>query len=139
MAITTVQEIRLAVGDTDVSLPLLTDDVYQFYLDKFSGSIPRATMSAATAILMYMSQRSSDSSVDIFSFKDSKACASYIEALKLILRDPSMNPLYNTAGMYASGISVSDIEANNANSDNVGSLNVFNSINQSTQYTSVGF
>jgi hypothetical protein len=138
MAISAIQECRLSVGDNDPALPLLADEVYQFYLDKYSGSVSRASMDAARAILMQLSMRT-DESVDVFSFKSSSSTRTYMESLKMFLRDPSMNPLYNTAGMYASGISVSDIEANNANSDNVGSLNVFNSINQSTQYTSVGF
>jgi len=135
MAITPIQEIRLAVGDTDPALPLLTDEVYQFYLDKQNQSTARASMDAARAILMYMAQRSSDSSVDIFSFKDSKACVAYMDALKMFLRDPSLNPLYNNCGVYASGISKSDIAANNANTDNTNSDNVFNTINQSTNYS----
>ena len=134
MAITAIQECRLAVGDTDVALPFLTDEVYQYYLDKNSGSVTRASMDAARAILMVLAQRG-DESVDIFSFKGSRSAQAYMDALKLFLRDPSLNPLYNTAGMYASGISVSDIAANNANPDNVGSLNVFNTINQPTQFT----
>lgn len=135
MAISLIQEIRLAVGDTDPALPLLTDDVYQYYLDKQNQSVARASMDAARAILMYMAQRSEDSSVDIFSFKNSKASAAYMEALKLFLRDPSLNPLYNNCGMYAGGISVSDIAANNANTDNVNSTNVFNTVNKSTLFT----
>ena len=135
MAITAIQECRLAVGDTDVALPLLSDEVYTFYLSKQNQSVARASMDAARAILMYMAQRSTDSSVDIFSFKDSKACTSYMEALKLFLRDPSLNPLYNNCGMYAGGISVSDIAANNANTDNVNSTNVFNTVNQSTLFS----
>jgi hypothetical protein len=135
MAITAIQECRLSVGDTDAALPLLTDEVYTFYLEKQNQSVARASMDAARAILMYMSQRSTDSSVDIFSFKDSKACSSYMEALKLFLRDPSLNPLYNNCGMYAGGISVSDIAANNSNTDNVNSTNVFNTVNQSTLFT----
>jgi len=127
MAITPIQEIRLAVGDTDPALPLLTDEVYTFYLTKNSNSVARASIDAARAILMVLAQRT-DESVDIFSFKGSRAAASYMEALKLFLRDPSLNPLYNNCGMYASGISISDITANNANSDNVSSTNVFNSM-----------
>ena len=134
MAISLIQEIRLAVGDTDPALPFLTDDVYQFYLDKSNGGVTRASMDAARAILMVLSQRG-DESCDIFSFKGSKASQAYMEALKLFLRDPSLNPLYNNCGMYAGGISVSDIAANNANTDNVNSTNVFNTVNQSTLFT----
>lgn len=134
MAISLIQEIRLAVGDTDPALPLLTDDVYQYYLDKQNQSVARASMDAARAILMVLAQRG-DESVDIFSFKGSRSAASYMEALKLFLRDPSLNPLYNNCGMYAGGISVSDIAANNANTDNVNSTNVFNTVNQSTLFS----
>lgn len=134
MAISLIQEIRLAVGDNDPTLPLLSDDVYDYYISKNSGSLTRAGMDAARAILMILSQRG-DESVDVFSFKGSRAAASYMEALKLFLRDPSLNPLYNNCGMYAGGISVSDIAANNANTDNVNSTNVFNTVNQSTLFT----
>jgi hypothetical protein len=138
MTITAVDECRLSVGDTDPALPILATEVYEFYLTKYSGSVQRTSMDAARAILMQLSMRT-DESVDVFSFKSSSATRTYMESLKMFLRDPSMNPLYNTAGMYASGISVSDIAANNANSDNVNSLNVFNTVNQSTQDTFVGF
>ena len=134
MAITAIQECRLSVGDTDAALPLLADEVYTFYLEKQNQSVARASMDAARAILMVLAQRS-DESCDIFSFKGSKASQAYMEALKLFLRDPSLNPLYNNCGMYAGGISVSDIAANNANTDNVNSTNVFNTVNKSTLFT----
>ena len=134
MSITKIQECRLSVGDTDPALPLLTDDVYYFYLSKNANSVPRASMDAARAILMQLSMRG-DESCDIFSFKGSKASQAYMESLKMFLRDPSLNPLYNSAGMYASGISVSDIASNNANTDNVNSTNVFNTVNQSTLFS----
>lgn len=134
MAISQIQDVRLMVGDVDISLPFLTDEVYQYYLDRNSSSPNRAAIEAARAILFQLAQRS-DETCDIFSFKGSKASQAYMESLKMFLRDPSLNPLYNSAGMYASGISVSDIAANNANTDNVNSTNVFNTINQSTLFT----
>ena len=34
MALTTVQKIRLEVGDNDVTFPILTDDEYKYFLSK---------------------------------------------------------------------------------------------------------
>jgi len=125
MAITLIQAVRLSVGDTDPALPLLVDDVYQYYLDRNYNSVNKTSIDAARAILMYMAQRSEDTSVDLFSTKSSKAVTAYIQALQLFLKDPSLNPVYQNVQAYASGISVSDMQANNSNSDNVASRSPF--------------
>ncbi len=125
MAISQVQDVRLSVGDFDPALPILTDDVIEYYIDKNNGSLSRASVDAARAILMILSTRG-DETVDIFRIRGSATAASYMESLKLFLRDPSLNPLYNNAQAYASGISVSDMKANNSNIDNVASHEAFN-------------
>ena len=124
MAITQIQDIRLMIGDFDPALPFLTDEVIQFYLDKQLQNTNRAAIDCARAVLMMLSIRS-DETIDIFSTKGSKQSAAYIQALQLFLKDPSLNPVYQNVQAYASGISVSDMQANNSNSDNVASRSPF--------------
>lgn len=115
--LTPIMEVRVAVGDLDVTLPILDDATYDYFLEKNSYSVRRASLDAARAILMQLSVRD-DSSIDIFSIKGSKAAEQYRLALQFYLRDPNMNPVFSTATGYAGGISNTDMQSNNANSDN---------------------
>lgn len=118
MALTLIQQIRTEVSDTDTSFPILDDGTYQYFLDKNSNSIPRSALDAARAILFKLSINSTDSTVDIFSIKGSKAAAAYREALILYIKDPTLNPLYNNVGGYVGGVSKADMLANDATLDN---------------------
>jgi hypothetical protein len=113
----TVANLRIELGDTDTALPVMSDSEYQYFLDKNSGSLRRAAMDAAKSIIFKLSMRT-DETVDIFSIKGSSASKSYMQALKMYISNPDMNPVYNNAMPYAGGISLSDMNANNANSDN---------------------
>lgn len=115
--LTPIQEVRLAVGDVDITLPFLDDQTYEYFLTKNSNSVRRASLDAAKAILMLLSTRS-DETVDIFSNKGSKAAEQYRMSLQLFLRDPTLNPFLNSANGYAGGISKSDMLSNIANPDN---------------------
>jgi len=124
MALNDIQKVRLEVGDTEVDLPILTDEEYEYFLEKNSGSVRRASIDAAKTILFKMSMRS-DETVDIFSFKGSKAAQSYVMALTLFLKNPDLNPILQSAMPYGSGVSVSDMNANDANTDNEAVGNLF--------------
>jgi hypothetical protein len=113
----TVANLRIELGDTDTALPVMSDSEYQYFLDKNSGSLRRAAMDAAKSIIFKLSMRT-DETVDIFSIKGSSASKSYMQALKMYISNPDMNPVYNNAMPYAGGISLSDMNTNNANSDN---------------------
>ena len=113
----TVANLRIELGDTDTALPVMSDSEYQYFLDKNSGSMRRAAMDAAKSIIFKLSMRT-DETVDIFSIKGSSAAKSYMQALKMYISNPDMNPVYNNAMPYAGGISLADMDANNANSDN---------------------
>lgn len=115
--LTPIQEVRLAVGDVDITLPFLDDQTYEYFLTKNSDSVRRASLDAAKAILMLLSTRT-DETIDIFSNKGSKAAEQYRLSLQLFLRDPSLNPVLSSANGYAGGISKSDMLANNADADN---------------------
>lgn len=119
MAFTDIQKVRIEVGDSAVEFPILSDDEYEYLLEKNNNSIRASGIDAARIILMKLSINSSDQVVDIFSIKSAKAAEQYREALKLYLKSPDLNPLMNTAMPYAGGISRSDMVANNSDSDNV--------------------
>ncbi len=119
MAFTDIEKVRIEVADTDINFPILSDDEYEYLLEKNNNSIRASGIDAARIILMKLSINSSDQVVDIFSIKSAKAAEQYREALKLYLKSPDLNPLMNTAMPYAGGISLSDMVANNSNSDNV--------------------
>jgi hypothetical protein len=59
-----------------------------------------------------------DETVDIFSIKGSSAAKNYMQALQLFIKNPDLNAMYDKVQGYASGISKSDMQSNNANLDN---------------------
>lgn len=107
MALTDIQKVRIEVSDSSVTLPILSDEEYQYLLDKNSGSIRLASLDAARIIMFKLSQQG-DESVNIFSIKGSKTAAEYRQALQLFITNASLNPNYSAAGAYAAGISAED-------------------------------
>ena len=116
MALTDIQKLRVEVGDTDVSFPILDDTSYEYFLEKHSNNLNRAGLDAARAILFQLSTRNSET-VDVFSVKNTSA-ESYRQALLLYIKDPNLNPLYKNLKGYVGGVSISNMEANNADLDN---------------------
>lgn len=111
MPITTdVQKVRLEVADTDVNFPILSDDEYQYFLDKNNNSISKAAIDSAKTILFKLAQ-ATDEVVGLFSIKGRAAAESYRQALELYIKNASLNPLYSNAGAYAAGISLEDAAA----------------------------
>lgn len=114
---TDIEKVRMEVADTDPTLPILSDDVYEYFLEKNHNSIAKASMDAARSILLHLAQRG-DETVDILSIKGRGAAEQYRFALELFLKDPNLNPVLQNARGYFGGVSKSDMEQNNANSDN---------------------
>ena len=108
MALTDIEKVRIEYGDTDITLPLLSNEEIQYFLDKNNSSIRLASIECARVALFALS-RISDEQVSIFSIKGSKSAAEYREALKLFINNASLNPTFSTAQGYAAGISVSDM------------------------------
>ena len=117
MSYTTIQQVRLNVADFDPSFPILTDEDYEYFLTKNNNSITRASLDAARTILLVLSQRT-DSTVDIFSVRGSKAAEQYRLSLQLFMRDPSTNPVLQNAKGWVGGTSFEDIITNLNNPDN---------------------
>lgn len=114
--LTDIQKIRITVGDTSVEFPLLDDSSYAYFLEKNYNSIPKASLDAASAIMMVLSTRNSET-VDIFSVKNTSA-EQYRLSLQLFMRDPSTNPVLQNAKGWVGGTSYEDIITNLNNPDN---------------------
>lgn len=130
----TISDMRMELADTDTAFPMLSDSEYQYFLDKHSGSVRRASMDAARAIMFKLSMRSDDT-VDIFSVKGSKAAENYRLALVAYIKNPDLNPVFTNAMPYAGGISKEDMIANDANPDN----NIINSPTAEVELPSSSF
>ena len=124
-----INAVRIETGDTDLSLPILSDGEITYALEKYNLSVNKAWPQAASWILLKLAQ-SGDQQVGIISIKGSKVAESYRLALQMKLKDPLLNPILSGLGsfvdasgktqnpIYAGGISNSDMLANVANSDN---------------------
>lgn len=117
MALTNVQQVRLLVQDNSPGLYIVSDDEINFFLERNANNVNRAALETAKVILLNLSMRS-DNTIDIMSIRNSKAAEAYRLALELFLRDPSMNPALQDAQGYFGGISISDMQANDLNTDN---------------------
>ena len=117
MALTLIQQVRLNVQDNTPGLYIISDDEITYLLEKFNNNVDKASYQAAKIILLNLAQRS-DETIDIFSIKGSKSATEYRLALELFLKDPANNPLYQNLKGYVGGVSISDMEANNANCNN---------------------
>ena len=117
MSLTPIQQIRLTVQDNTPGLYIISDDEIDWLLEKNNNNVAKASIDAARIILLNLSQRN-DETVDIMSIKSSKSAENYRLALESFLKDPNSNPLYQNLKGYVGGVSISDMEANNAALDN---------------------
>lgn len=126
MALTLIQQVRLNTQDNTPGLYILSDEEIAYLLEKNNDSVNRASVEAARIVLFNLSQRS-DESVDVFSIRGSQASKAYMEALKLYIRDPNLNQVGNNLQGYVGGISLEDMQSNDANLDNNIFINPTNS------------
>lgn len=117
MALTLTQQVRLNIQDNTPGLYILSDDEITYLLERNNDNVNRASVEAARIVLFNLSMRN-DESVDVFSIRSSQSAKAYMEALKLYIRDPNLNQIGNNIQGYASGISLEDMQANDANADN---------------------
>lgn len=117
MALTNIQQVRLLVQDNTVGLYIVSDDEIDFFLERNSNNINRTALEVAKVILLNLSMRG-DSTVDILSIKGSKVAEAYRLALELFVKSPDLNPLLQNTQGYFGGVSVSDMQANDAELDN---------------------
>jgi hypothetical protein len=113
----TIKAVRIELGDTDPTFPILSDDEIRYFLDKNDWSIRRACLDCAKSIMLKLAMRT-DESVDIFSIRGAASARTYMQALQMYITNPDLNKIYDTVTPYAGGISVSDMTTNDANLDN---------------------
>lgn len=118
MALTSIQKVRLEIADNDAALPILSDEEYQYFLDKNNGSIKRAALDAAKTVLFKLSMLASEQTVDIFTVRGKASADSYKEALKLYIKNPDLNGIFSNITSYFGGISKADIQSVIDNTDN---------------------
>lgn len=110
-----IDRLRLIVGDTMVEIEYLSDETYQYLLDKHSGSETASALEAARYILgsltRYSRQRTGD--IEVYGAEMFK---NYRDFLVELLRNPQM--ILDRAQVYAGGISKQDMKSNDANPDN---------------------
>lgn len=115
MALTLIEQVRLMVGDVG-DTPILTDEDYQFLLDKYDDSVRRAALDAAQAILFQLASyptRERTGDIEVWN----EWANAYRKALELFITNPAYS--IPSAIAYAGGISKSDMKANDLDNDNV--------------------
>ena len=127
MSLSLIEQVRFLVQDNVPGLYVISDAEIEYLLERNNQSVNRASVEAARVILFNLSMNSSDSSVDIFSIKGSQAAKAYIEALKMYINNPALNQVGNNVQGYVGGISIAEMQANDANLDNNIFINPTNS------------
>ena len=134
MALTLNQQVRLLCQDNTPGLYIISEDEIDFLLQRNNNNVDKAVYEALQIMLRYLAQRG-DESIDIFSIRGAKAAEQMRLAIELYLKDPANNPLYKNLKGYVGGVSISDMDANNANLDN----NIIQSPSDSNELVNTGF
>lgn len=115
--LTEIQKVRLECGDTQPApFQIMSDEEVQYFLDKNSSSIRRASLDCAKSILFKLSSQV-DSRADILEVFGSQYSKNYKEALLIYLKDQNFS-VVGFCTPYAGGISKEDIYSNITTSDN---------------------
>ena len=117
MALTLNQQVRLLCQDNTPGLYIISEDEIDFLLQRNNNNVDKAVYEALQIMLRYLAQRG-DESIDVFSIRGSKSAEQMRLAIELYLKDPANNPLYKNLKGYVGGVSITDMDANNANLDN---------------------
>ena len=113
-----ILSVRYELADTELSLPILSDDEYTYFLNKSNENIRMASLDAAKTILFKMSMSSGRKTIDILSIDNSRTASAYRDALMAYIKNPDLNNSLSNLLPYAGGISKSDMALNIATSDN---------------------
>lgn len=113
MALTAIEQVKVLVGDIGKD-SILSDDVYQHFLDKNQNNTNRASVDAAKTILYYLASfpvRERTGDIEVWR----TWASSYRDALKLFLKEASLGSYAPIA--YAGGVSKSDMLSNHLDPD----------------------
>lgn len=111
-----IDRVRLNVGDTDTYEEGLTDEVYQYVLDKNAGNEVPTTIECLKYLIAKYANLVTEKAGALF-VKESEKYEQYKELLKMLVKDPTT--AITKAGLpYAGGISVRDMDNNSCDPDN---------------------
>ncbi len=111
-----VDRIRLFVGDTLAYPEWLSDETYTYLLDKYNDNESLSAVEAAKYILAQLTHYTRERAGEVEVYGD-VYFKNYKEFLTQLIQDPTIT--LSSATPYAGGISKSDMESNDCNSDNV--------------------
>lgn len=109
-----VDRIRLITGDIWDDMEYLTDNDYQYYLDRNENNERRAALDCMRSILLKLSRGARERTGDIEVY-GSEYFKNYLQALMLVLKNPDI--ALSLAVPYAGGISKTDMFLNDLNPD----------------------
>lgn len=122
MALTDVKKLRLLIGDTDGSpfYPLFSDIEIQFFLDSYGSVAEASKIAAISASFQLAAWNTRERTGDIEVWNE--LSKQYLKALENLIGGGGgggTTTIPNGLMPYAGGISWADVNANNANLDNV--------------------
>lgn len=117
MALSSIEQVRFLIQDNTPGLYLISDEEIYFLLQRNNNNVDRTALEAAKVILLSLSMRG-DQTVDIFSVKGSKAAEQYRMALQLFIKSPDLNPILKTVQGWVGGVSKTEMQLNDSNTDN---------------------
>jgi hypothetical protein len=117
-------KVYIELGLTDPTQSLLTDEEVDYYLERASDDTVNASVAAARMILFKLAQmtRFRNDTLEVFASDQMKQWQQALE-MYIAANDPesskrSLATAFTKANGYASGISKTDIKANEDTSDN---------------------
>jgi hypothetical protein len=118
MTLTPIQAVRLEIGDNLTDYQILADSDVQYFLDKYSQIVSKASLDCAKSILFILARMVRSKAGELETWQ-TDYFTSYIAALKLYVSNPSFSVAIQGAMPYAGGISKKDALANIADIDSV--------------------
>jgi hypothetical protein len=109
-----IDRVRFIIGDTDVDVPLISDQWYQYYLDK-GYTENAAGLEIARRILAQYAQTGWREREGLIEVYGRERFQTYMDWLKDVVN----SGIVGAAMPYASGQSLQDMIDNDANADNV--------------------
>lgn len=117
-ASSTLDAVRLLIGDTDTNDQQLQDGEIQWNLSKYSNNVYAAAVASARQVAARYA-RMMDSDIESVSVKASVLYKNYADLANKIAAEGTStgNGTNNPIGVYVGGVTISDVEATDAESD----------------------
>ena len=115
-----IDKVRINIADTDPDEELIPSELYQWFLNESpstDSAVSFATIKAVSYLVAKYAGYTEEETKDV-RVKYQYLYQQYKDLLDRLTKDPSYS-LTGAPQIYAGGISCSDIENNNSNSDNL--------------------